>query len=63
MWPQTEIQDLPQSERLSLKEVTRSDNDQSFQGHCLKQYSGQNIIIKSLSIRRLLMEESASFGG
>ena len=34
MWPQTEIPDLHQLERLSLKEVMRPDNDQSFQRHC-----------------------------
>ena len=34
MWPQTEIQDLHQLERLSLKEVMRPGKDQSFQRHC-----------------------------
>ena len=33
MWPQTEIQDLHQLERFSLKEVMRPGNDQSFQSH------------------------------
>ena len=40
MWPQTDrVQDLPQLERLSLKEVMRPDNDQSFQRHSFKAVS------------------------
>ena len=34
MRPRTEIQDLHQLERLSLKEVMRPGNGQSFQSHC-----------------------------
>ena len=43
MWPQTEIQDLPQLERLSLKEVMRPDDDQIFQRHCfIKSIQGRS---------------------